>query len=257
VCLASLSLLGCVYDFDAYQVGEGGAGSTSSSTSSEGGASPASSTSSTSGGAGGEGGEGGAQVGGGPLPPCTPAYDFTGFDPGDDPWDDDYQVDPESDQGDAYAYVRANFGDNYGGFWWNTPQSPKNCFHSIRLEKEGGTNHGLFAYCEGSYGLRVSYEAPTRYTHVVHSANTGIPDSAGLTLSDGETLEGFRISFGEDVVVSEVRVSGSWTVLEKLARPSWLVGCELGYDMYGGTAEGSHVDDWASDPPDTSVIALP
>lgn len=250
-----VGLLGCVYDFDAYEVVDAGAGGASASTSSQGGGAPASSTSGA-GGAGGEGGEGGAPVGGGPLPPCTPAYDFTGFDPGDDPWDDDYQVDPDSDNGDAYAYVRASGGDDYGGFWWRAPLAPKNCFHSIRLEKEGGTNHGLFAYCEGDHGMRLSYEAPTRYLHVVYSPNTNVSDSAGLRLG-AEQLEGFRISFGEDVIVSEARVDGSWTVLDKIARPSWLVGCELGYDMYGATSEGSHVDDWASDPPDTSLIALP
>jgi hypothetical protein len=259
--LGAAQLLGCVYDFDAYQVGEGGAGSASTSSSSQGGASPSSgttgtsSTSSTSSTSGG-GGEGGASVGGGPLPPCTPAYDFTGFDPGNTPWADDYEVDAASDGGDAYAFVRSNFSDDYGGFWWETPLSPTNCFHSIRVEKEGGTNHGLFAYCDDDYGLRVSFEAPSRYAHVIYSDNSAIPDSAGITVGEAQ-LEGFRISFGEDVVVSEVRVAGSWTVLDKIARPSWLVNCELGYDMYVGTTDGSHVDDWASDPPDTSIIALP
>lgn len=256
--LLGVGLCGCVYDFDAYEVVDGGGGGAggATSTSSQGGSSPSSSTSGTTTGVtSGGGGEGGAPVGGGPLPPCTPAYDFSDFDPGDDPWADDYQVDSGSDNGDDYAYVRAT-SDDYGGFWWRAPLAPKNCFHSIRLEKEGGTNHGLFAYCDGNYGLRVSYEAPTRYAHVVYSPNTNIPDSAGITLGASQ-LEGFRISFGEDVVVSEVRVDGSWTVLDKIARPSWLEGCELGYDMYGETSEGSHVDDWASDPPDTSIIALP
>jgi hypothetical protein len=188
------------------------------------------------------------------LPPCTPAYDFTDFTPNTGDWNRDIEV-VAVDGADPYASVRANV-DDVAGFWWDDPLDPALCFHSIRVEKVGGTDHGLFVYCEDDLGMSVRFEAPTSYAYVKYSDDTGIPDSAGLDLT-GRTLEGFRISFGPSSLISEVRADGTWAKLDEIPLPDWLTNCELGYDMFDETEDASHVDDWSSDPPPTSLVALP